>query len=87
MNAVISLQVSRTMTGPVRRPTNEMPSKVILHQSIKINNFQSIIEKFWRQICIIDSIKESVVDFKETKDPAALVFNISRDGCVILSLL
>lgn len=79
-DATVTLQVSKVTNGLVKHFTNEAPSKMILHQSIKINNFTSIIFKFWRQICIIDTIKESVVNFKETKDPSTLVFNITSDG-------
>lgn len=79
-DATVTLQVSKVTNGLVKQFANEAPSKMILHQSIKINNFTSIIFKFWRQICIIDTIKESVVNFKETKDPSTLIFNITSEG-------
>lgn len=79
-DATVTLQVSKVTNGLVKHFTNETPSKMILHQSIKINNFTSSIFKFWRQICVINTIKESVVNFKETKDPSALVFNITSEG-------
>lgn len=81
-DAAIMLQVSRTMTGQMKQPINRSASKIILHQSVRINNLSSTITTFWRQICIIDTIKESVINFKETKDPCMLIFNVGVDGYV-----
>lgn len=73
------LQVSHLVNGSMPQSIlsdGKSAAKMVLHQSISINNLcRSIAYKFWIQLGILDNIKETIIAYKETKDPSKLVFN------------
>lgn len=69
------LQVSRSVNGSLTQSlmSDGMASKIILHQSILVNhNVRSIASKFWIQLGILDDIKDTIVDYKQSKDSNCL---------------
>lgn len=71
------LQVSYLVNGSMPQSIladGKMASKMVLHQSIAINNFRSIAHKFWIQLGILNDIKESILFYKESRDSSALAF-------------
>lgn len=73
----VLLQVSRSVNGSMAQSIlndGKSASKMILHQSIQVNNFRSIASKFWIQLGILDDIKETILSYKETRDPSNLIF-------------
>lgn len=78
-NNNMKLQLSRSMSGRLSSITvNDIDrnSRMILHQSVPIDNPNSIVETFWRQIKILNIIKEAIVAFKDTDEQSYLVFTI-----------
>lgn len=72
------LQVSHLINGSMPQSIiadGKMASKMILHQSISINNYRSIAHKFWIQLGILNNIKETILAYKESRDPSVLTFN------------
>lgn len=72
------LQVSYLVNGSMPQSIladGKSAAKMVLHQSISINKFHSITHKFWIQLGILDSIKETIVAYKETKDLSKLYYN------------
>lgn len=75
-NAV--LQVSHSVNNSMPQSIladGKSAAKMILHQTISINRFQSSTQNFWIQLGILDSIKETIVAYKNTKDPNKLEFS------------
>lgn len=71
------LQVSHLVNGSLPQSIltdGKTASKMILHQSISINNYRSIAHKFWIQLGILNDIKETVLAYKETRDASVLTF-------------
>lgn len=71
------LQVSRSVNGSMAQSIlndGKSASKMVLHQSIQVNNFKSIAKKFWIQLGILDDIKDTIVSYKETRDASYLTF-------------
>lgn len=70
------LQVSRSVNGSMAQSINDgkSASKMVLHQTIQVNNFKSVARKFWIQLGILDDIKETIVSYKESKDMSCLIF-------------
>lgn len=68
------LQVSRSLNGQSVLNDNKSASKMVLHQSIQVNNFKSIAKKFWIQLGTLDDIKETIVSYKESRDSSCLIF-------------
>lgn len=71
------LQVSHLVNGSMPQSIladGKIASKMILHQSIAINNFGSIAHKFWIQLGILNDIKETILSYKESRDSSALTF-------------
>lgn len=78
-NNNMKLQLSRSISGRLSSKTFkdfDRDSRMILHQSVPIDNPDSIVETFWRQIKILNIIKESIVAFKETDDPSYLTYTV-----------
>lgn len=78
-NNNMKLQLSRTLSGSLSSKTIkdfDGDSRMILHQSVPIDHPDSIAETFWRQIKILNMIKEAIVNFKETEDPSQLSFTV-----------
>ncbi|XP_031631660.1 protein zwilch [Contarinia nasturtii] len=76
------LQVSRPVNGSTTQSIlndEKTASKMVLHQSIQVNNLQSIAKKFWIQLDILNNIKQTIVSYKETKDPECLTFKGHSD--------
>lgn len=72
-----NLQVTHLVNGSVPQTIltdGKMASKMILHQTIPINNYRSIAYKFWIQLEILNEIKETVELYKQSKDPVTLCF-------------
>lgn len=73
----VLLQVSHLVNGSMPQSIladGKMASKMVLHQSIAINNFRSIAHKFWIQLGILNDIKESILSYKESRDSSELAF-------------
>lgn len=71
------LQVSQLVNGSMPQSIladGKISSKMVLHQSISINNYRSIAHKFWIQLGILNSIKDTILAYKETRDVSALIF-------------
>lgn len=71
------LQVSHLVNGSMPQSIladGKMASKMILHQSISINNYRSIAHKFWIQLGILNDIKETILAYKESRELSALNF-------------
>lgn len=65
------------------------PPRLLLHQSVRIENYDSIAEMFWRQLVTLDRIKKSIVDYKESEDLSYLdrtVLGLGNDRCVALQI-
>lgn len=78
-NNNMKLQLSRSTSGRLTSKTVkdfDRDSRMILHQSVRIDNPDSIIETFWRQIKILNIIKEAIVAYKDNEEPSYLVFTI-----------
>lgn len=78
-NNNMKLQLSRSMSGRLTSKTVkdfDRDSRMILHQSVPIDNPDSIVETFWRQIKILNIIKEAIVAYKDTEEQSYLVFTI-----------
>lgn len=76
-----TLQVSYTVNGAISQSIitdGKTASKMVLHQSVQINNFQSIAKKFWIQLDILNDIKDTIITYKESKDQKHLRFNGSN---------
>lgn len=72
------LQVKQLVNGSMPQSIlvdGKMASKMILHQSIPINNYRSIAHKFWIQLGILNDIKETILAYKESRDPSVLTFH------------
>ncbi|XP_055324770.1 protein zwilch [Sitodiplosis mosellana] len=71
------LQVSRPVNGSMAQSIindGKVASKMVLHQTIQVNNFKSVAKKFWIQLGILDDMKETIVSYKELRDLSCLVF-------------
>lgn len=71
------LQVSRSVNGSMAQSIindGKSASKMVLHQTIQVNNFKSVARKFWIQLGILDDIKETIVSYKESKAMSCLIF-------------
>lgn len=74
----VKLQLSSSVRDSLsnfRLNNYEKYSRITLHQTVAINNLDSVAEIFWRQINILDQIKDSIVAFKESADSDDLVYN------------
>lgn len=84
------LQVSRPINSTMSRmktTDGKMSSKMVLHQSVKINNLQSIAHRFWIQLGILNDIKSSIVAYKQSKNESCLNFDGFSCGFVFKTLL
>lgn len=82
----VLLQVSHLVNGSMPQSIladGKMASKMILHQSIAINNFRSIAHKFWIQLGILNDIKETILSYKEFRDSSALTFHSLNKRLVV----
>lgn len=73
----VKLQLSSTVADSlvnVRLNNYEKYPRITLHQNVAVSNPDSAAETFWRQINILDMIKDSIVAFKETSDPDELIY-------------
>lgn len=71
------LQVSHTVNGSMPQSIladGKSAAKMILHQTVSISQFQPSTRQFWIQLGILDNIKETILTYKDTKDPNSLVF-------------
>lgn len=74
----ITLQLSSSVSDSlanVRLNNYEKYSRITLHQSVFINNHNSVAETFWRQIIILNNTKDSIVAFKMTSNSDDLIYN------------
>lgn len=86
-NNNMKLQLSHSTSGRLSSKTVkdfDRDSRMILHQSVPIDNTDSIIETFWRQIKILNIIKETIVSYKDTDDHSYLVFTIGTQWVIAL---
>lgn len=76
-DGAITLQLSREIGGILTQPMvdGKSSSKLTLHQSVRIDNYGSIAAQFWGQLDVLNMIKDSIIQYKETRDPNALAFN------------
>lgn len=85
------LQVSHLVNGSMSQSmlsNGKMASKMVLHQSVSINNnHRSIAHKFWIQLGILNNIKETIVAYKETGDSSGLTFHSFISRLVQLPML
>lgn len=75
----MKLQLSRSISGPlmpVMLHDYEKHSRIILHQSVPIDNNNSVAEAFWRQIKILDLIKDDIAAYKESGDKRYLIYQV-----------
>lgn len=49
-------------------------ANVIVSQSIPIGDFNSSIDEYWRQLNILDGVKEDIVKFKKSQNNSHLVY-------------
>lgn len=78
-NNNMHLQLSRSISGRLSSKTFkdfDRDSRMILHQTVPIDNPDSIVETFWRQIKILNIIKEAIVAFKDTEELSYLVYTV-----------
>lgn len=68
-----STEVNGKMTQSMMTDGNAA-SKMTLHQLVHIGNVRSIASIFWIQLGILDSIKDTIVSYKETKNRDYLIF-------------
>lgn len=88
-NNNMKLQLSRSMSGRIASKTFkdfDRDSRMILHQSVPIDHPDSIIETFWRQIKILNIIKEAIVTFKDMDDPRYLVYTVGTQLVLVILL-
>lgn len=81
-----TLQVSHTANGSMPQSIlvdGKNVAKMMLHQTVSISHFQPSTRKFWIQLGILDSIKETIITYKDTKDPKSLVYKSFSSRFVI----
>lgn len=81
------LQVSHTVNSTSQSITTDgkTATKMALHQSVEINNIQSIAHKFWIQLGILNDIKDTIIAYKETKNPRSLIFRGSNSQGLVVN--
>lgn len=81
-NNNIEIQLSRSTDGLL---TNAVltdlwkNARIILHQTVKINNTESIAEEFWRQLTILEIIKDNIVTYNESGCSSDLVYQVAAN--------
>lgn len=78
-NDRITLQITRTANGLLSQPVMtdyNKNARITLHQTVQIANNDSIAEEFWRQLTILDIIKENIVTFKESGNSKDLIYQV-----------
>lgn len=81
-NNNIELQLSRLSKGILINSVmtdHWKNSRLILHQSVQIANTDSIAEEFWRQLTILDIIKEDIVTFSESGNQSDLIYQVGAN--------
>lgn len=76
----IVLQVSRSKSSKTMQNflvDNTIYDRLILHQSIRIGDRESVAMEFWMQLEILDTIKKSIVLYRESEDPDDLVYQVA----------
>lgn len=80
----VKLQVSRLTTGQVAQAflTDNITTRnngIVLHQSISIGDPSSDVIPFWMQLHMLDSIKENIIRYQESKDTNDLLYTQGAD--------
>lgn len=81
------LQVSRSNSGPLNETflnDNSKHDKLVLHQTVRIGDSDSLAEEFWNQLIILDLIKEDIVAYQESEDISDLVYRVATGRLVKL---
>lgn len=75
----VKLQLTRSVHKPIANIFAEYDkcSRIILHQRVCIDS-DSEAEVFWRQIRILDMIKDVIVSYKKKKDSNLLIYDVGR---------
>lgn len=84
-NNNIVFQVSQSTSGNVGQHNltdNTMFEKIILHQTIKIGDTNSVTLQLWMQLQMINSIKADIVNYRESNDPNDLVYEVASSRFV-----
>lgn len=76
----IVLQVSRSKSAKVMQTflnDNTIYDRMVLHQSVRIGDPDSVAMEFWIQLDILNTIKNTIVAYRESKDAEDLVYKVA----------
>lgn len=85
-NNNIVFQVSQSTSGNVGQHNltdNTMFEKIILHQTVKIGDTNSVTLQLWMQLQMINSIKADIVNYRESNDLNDLVYEVASSRFVM----
>lgn len=76
----IVLQVSRSKSAKVMQnflEDNTVYDQMVLHQSVRIGDHDSVAMEFWIQLDILNTIKNIIVAYRESEDAEDLVYQVA----------
>lgn len=85
-NNKIVFQVTQSAAGLLTQNhlnDNTNYTKIILHQTIKIGDTDSIALEFWMQLTMLNNIKTDIINYQESNDVEDLVYNVASFRLVL----